>query len=142
MAKVLIKQRTGLILTFLVCALSPFGTARSQSPDGGLLISRSSSEGWQIRLIAGTEARRFNGVVESTVSFSSVTATKLETTDAARLSAPNVLSATFEVWPGRSDGVNFSVAADAQLCLRDTGSTGSALHLGDRPGHASPNNVR
>jgi hypothetical protein len=131
-------KRTVLMFLILMTTLSPFTAARSQALDNGLLISHTSSDSWQIRMIAGAEARHFSGVVESSVPFDSMSAVKLESADDATLSSTNLLSATFEVWPGGSDGVDFSVSADAQLCLRDTGSSGVQIYLGDSLADAVP----
>lgn len=131
-------NRLCMIAAVLLFTLSPFVTARSQQANASLLISRTSSEQWQIQIIAGTEPRRFNGVLESSAAFASVSPFNTESADSASLSSPTVLSANFEVWPGGSDGMRFAVPADAKLCLRDTGSSGIQAFLGVSLQDATP----
>src|SRR5215210_5926768 len=126
----MVVRRTGFTLFLLVSALSPFMTAHGEEAASGLLISRTSSERWEIRAVGGAAGQSFSGVVEASVPFRSVNGVSLEQGDAAGLSSPNLLSATFEIGSGDSDGVNFSVPGNAELCLRDTGSTGVKFYRG------------
>jgi hypothetical protein len=128
----------GRLTLLLVLALSPLAMAASTRPDSGMLISRTSTESWQIRLVADTQAQQFSGVLESSVAFSSVSAVNLEQSDIASLSSADTLGMTLSVLPGRMDGVNFSVSADAKLCLRDTGSVGVQIYLGTSVDDAVP----
>jgi hypothetical protein len=114
-------------LLLLATVLSPVAHA---APDGGLLITRATSETWQIRLIAGTQMKQFDGVVDSSVAFSSITSVQLESSDSARLSTSNQLGLKLNVWPGRTDGTNFRVSSGTKLCLRDTGSSGVKIYMG------------
>ena len=115
----------------LASALSPLAMAQSTPPDSGLLITRINSEQWEIRLIAGGSAQQFSGVMESNMPISGVVGVKLENPDSAKLLSPNSLGTSLASWPGGFDGVNFSVSADAKLCLRDTGGSGVHIYLGD-----------
>jgi hypothetical protein len=114
-------------LLLLAAAFAPVAHA---APDGGLLITRATSETWQIRLIAGTQMKQFDGVFDSSVAFSSVTPVQLESSDSARLSTPNQLSLKLNVWPSRTDGTNFRVSSGTKLCLRDTGSSNVKVYMG------------
>ena len=118
-------------LLLMACALAPFSMMASAAPDGGLLITRSNSQQWQLRLIAGSTAGQFNGIVESDLPFSAVNGVRLAAPDSVQLQSPTVLGATLASRPGSVDGVNFSVDANARLCLRDTGSSGVRIYRGD-----------
>jgi hypothetical protein len=133
-----IMKLSGLMLLTLSSVLPPFALAQSLPPDGGLLITRVNSEQWQIRLIAGTTHQQFSGVVESDVPITAVLSTRLESGDSAKLLTPTSLGAIFAVWPGGTDGVNFSASADAKLCLRDTGSSSVHMYLGNGLADAVP----
>lgn len=111
--------------------LAPFAMAQSVPPDSGLLITRVNSEQWQIRLISATTVQQFSGVMESDLPITAVQSVKLESPDSAKLLSPTSLGATFAAWPGGVDGVNFTVGTGAKLCLRDTGSSGVQIYLGD-----------
>lgn len=132
------KFHAGILL--LATSLSPFAAAVAAPPTSGLLISRPSSSAWQLRLIAGDEARQFSGIVDSSAAFGAVTPYKLEKVDSATLVASTSLGANFSVWPGGTDGVDFSVVSTAKLCLRDTGSSGVQWYLGDSLATAVPVN--
>jgi hypothetical protein len=108
-------------------AFSPVAHA---APDGGLLITRASSETWQIRLIAGTQMKQFSGVIDSSMAFKTLSPVRLESSDVARLTTSNQLSVTLNAYPGWADGVNFTVSSATKLCLRDTGSSGVKIYRG------------
>ena len=133
----LMKHR-GLTVLMLMAALSPFVAAHGQQPDNGLLISHTSSVGWQIRMIAGANAQQFSGVVESNLPFDTTSVKKLESADRALLTSSTTLSTTLFVLPGGTDGVDFSAPADAKLCLRDTGGSGVKIYVGDSLADAVP----
>ena len=122
---------SGLMFLILSSVLAPVVMAQSAAPDSGLLITRVNSEQWQIRLIAGTSAQQFSGVMESNLPISAVGSVKLASVASAKLLTPTSLGATLAASPGGVDGVNFSVSADAKLCLRDAGSSGVHIYLGD-----------
>jgi hypothetical protein len=124
---------SGLMFLALSCLLVPCAMAQSPPPDSGLLITRVNSEQWQIRLIAGTASQQFSGVVESNLPI-----TRLGSTDSAKLLTSTSLGAIFSVSPGGFDGVNFSASADAKLCLRDAGSSGVHMYLGNSLADAVP----
>ena len=127
-----------LLLSALACLLGPFAQAASTVPTSGLLITRVNSQQWEVRLIAGSDMRQFSGVFEANMPFTNVTAVKLENRDAAKMLTATSLGTTLTVSPGGLDGVNFTVSGDAQLCLRDTGSSGVQLYLGDSLDGAIP----
>jgi hypothetical protein len=120
-----------LLLSTLACLTAPFAQAASTVPTSGLLITRVNSQQWEIRLVGGATAEQFSGTFESDLPFSSVTGVKLENPDSAKLLTATTLGTTLAVRPGGTDGVNFTVSADAKLCLRDAGSSGVQLYLGD-----------
>src|SRR5580765_33863 len=123
------KFLTRLIVT-LGFVLIPFQTAQAAVPPSGLLITHVSSQQWQLRLITSTAVERFSGVVDSDLPITGVRGYRLESIDAAKLLTTTSLSATFAVWPGGIDGVNFTASSGAKLCLRDTGSSGVQMYLG------------
>ena len=121
-----------LIVFTLSSILAPFVIAQAATaPTSGLLITHVNSQQWQIRLISGTDQQRFSGVMESDNPITNVQGYALESGDVAQLLTPNSLGATFATWPGGTDGVDFTVGAGAKLCLRDTGSSGVQMYLGD-----------
>ena len=133
-----IKSR--LLLPFLLLATlaAPLASAATTAPDNGLLISRTTSQTWQVRLVSGTQPQQFSGVVDSSIAFTSATSVQLEGADAATLTLPNQLSLTLATWKGGSDAANFTVSGDADLCLRDTGSSGVKIYLGTTLADAIP----
>src|SRR5450432_770973 len=129
---------SGLVFLALSSLLLPFATAQNLPPDSGLLITRVNSEQWQIRLVAGTTSQQFSGVVESDLPITAVVSTRLGSTDSAKLLTSTSLGAIFTVRPGGVDGVNFSASANAKLCLRDAGSSGVQMYLGNSLADAVP----
>ncbi len=128
----------GLMLLAFGSLLQPFAMAERLPPDGGLLITRVNSEQWQIRLIAGTASRQFSGIVESDLPIKPALSTSADSIASARLITPTALGAKFAVSPGGIDGVKFSANVDAKLCLRDTGSSGVKMYLGENLADAVP----
>jgi len=129
--------RLALILAASLTA--PWAMAQTTPPTSGVLITRTNSEQWELRLISGSsEGEQFSGVIESDLPFATVTDVALEGGDSARLLTPTSIGATLSTRPGGIDGVNFSVSADAKLCIRDTGSSGVQLYLGDSLDNAIP----
>jgi hypothetical protein len=123
----------------LATVSSPFVMAASTTPDGGVLITRLNNQQWQIRLIGGSSAERFSGVVDSSIPFSKVSAVNATNVDSAKLMTSSSLGTTLNVQAGGVDGVDFSVSPDSALCLRDTGSTsGVHIYLGDSLDDAIP----
>ena len=128
-----------LMFLSLATVSSPFVMAASTTPDGGVLITRLNNQQWQIRLIGGSSAERFSGVVDSSIPFSKVSAVNATNVDSAKLMTSTSLGTTLNVQAGGVDGVDFSVSADSALCLRDTGSTsGVHIYLGDSLDDAIP----
>ncbi len=117
---------------FLIVAsvVAPFAMAAGTPPTSGLLITHINNQQWQIQLISGTAMQSFSGVLESDKAISGVQGVNLEGNDVAKLLTANSLGANLATWPGRSDGVNFTLSTGAKLCLRDTGSTGVKMYLG------------
>jgi hypothetical protein len=130
---------SSLLFLSLATLLSPFAMAASTTPDGGVLITRLNNQQWQIRLIGGSSAERFSGVVDSSIPFSKVSAVNAANVDGAKLMTSTSLGTTLNVQPGGVDGVDFSVSPDSALCLRDTGSSsGVHIYLGDSLDDAIP----
>jgi len=120
-----------LMVLILGFALAPLAMAAGTAPTSGLLITHLNSQQWQVQLFSGSTAQRFSGVMDSNMQITGVQTVRLESKDSAKLLTPTSLGATFAAWPGGSDGVSFTVSAGATLCLRDTGSTGVKMYLGD-----------
>lgn len=121
---------SGLLFLVAGCLLAPFVMAQSAATDRGVLITRINSEQWQIRLIAGTTAEHFSGVVSSNLPITAVRGVNLSSTDSARLLTASSLGAILTAAPGSVDGVTFSASAGAKLCLRDAGSSGVGIYMG------------
>lgn len=115
----------------LASVLSPLTIAASTTPDSGLLITRVNNQQWQIRLIAGDSAQRFSGVLESSLPFERAVSATSTSAESAKLLSANSLGTTLNVAAGGTDGVDFSVSPDAKLCLRDTGSSGVHIYMGN-----------
>ena len=121
-----------LILAAAAIVAAPLTIAATTPPDTGLLITRTNSQQWEIRLMStGSQGEQFSGVIESDLPFTAVSRMKLEATDSAKLTTPTTLAVNLAIRPGGLDGVNFSVSANAKLCIRDTGGAGVQLFLGD-----------
>lgn len=120
-----------LLLAAAACAVAPWVMAQNAAPTSGVLITRVNSEQWEIRLIGGATAGQFSATIESNMPISNVSGVRLENRDSAKLLSPNTLGTTLAVSAGETDGVNFTVSGDAQLCLRDTGSSGVQFYMGD-----------
>ncbi len=122
----------------LAALSSPFAMAAGTNPDGGVLITRLNNQQWEIHLIGGSSAERFSAVIDSNMPFSRVAAANLNATDSAKLSTSTSLATNLNVGAGGTDSVSFSVSADSALCLRDTGSSGVHIYLGDSLDDAIP----
>ncbi len=127
-----------LMVLSLATVASPFVMAASTPPDSGVLITRLNNQQWQIRLIGGSSAERFSGVVDSNMPFSKVGGVNAASADSAKLMTSTSLGTTLNVQAGGVDGVDFSVSPDSALCLRDTGSSGVHIYLGDSLDDAIP----
>ena len=114
----------------LSAGIASFAGAQSVPPASGLLITQVNSQQWRIRMTSATSISRFSGVLESDMPITGVQSFQLENGDSAKLATANSLGATFAVWPGGTDGVDFTLSAGAKLCLRDTGSSGVPIYLG------------
>ena len=123
------------IVAMLLTSLAMAGSVPSQS---ALLITRLNSQQWQLRLIQGRDGQRFNGVIESSTPFASVSGLQPQVSDNVKLWSPTTLGANLSSGPGGADRLDFSVSNDAQLCLRDTGSSGIQMYRGDRLQGAIP----
>ena len=113
-----------------VTVAASLAASGSAPPDSGLLITRVNAQQWQLRLIAGSSAQQFSGVLESSMPFVSVHPVQLESTDSATLSSPTTLSMTFASWPGGLDGVDVTATSDARLCLRVSANSSAHIYLG------------
>ena len=138
-AKSKLMNPSRLALSLVACVAAPWTMAQSAPPSSGLLITRTNSEQWEIRLISGSsQGEQFSGVIESDLPFTAMTGVALEGNDSAKLLTPTSLATTLSTRPGGPGGVNFSVSADAKLCIRDTGSSGVQLYLGEALDSAVP----
>ncbi len=117
---------------------SSFTMAASTTPDSGLLITHLNNQQWQIRLIGGSSAQQFSGVIDSSLPFMTATGVTGLSANSAKLMTASSLGTTLAVQPGGTDGANFSVSPDSALCLRDTGSSGVHIYIGDSLNDAIP----
>ncbi len=118
--------------------LAPFAMATGVPPTGGLLITHVNSQQWQVRLISGSTMQRFSGTLDSDLAITDLQPVMLESSDSAKMVTATSVGATFAAWPGHSDGINFTTGTNSKLCLRDTGSSGLKMFLGDTPDDALP----
>jgi hypothetical protein len=109
-------------------ALAP--TVNAATTNGSVLITRLSTEKWQVQMTGGAQFARLSGVIESSVPYYNLTRISLESTDTARLATSNQIALTLNVAPGGSDVLTFTVPGTATLCLRDTGSTNTKIYRG------------
>ena len=127
------------LTALLVASLFLASLALADSaPQAALLITRLSSQQWQLRLIGGGSGERYSGVVESSAPFMAVNGSAPRNFANAKLWSPASLGATLTPGTDGSDRVSFEVGSDSQLCLRDTGSSGIRVYLGDRLQDAIP----
>jgi hypothetical protein len=119
-------------------ALASLAVADSGPRPAALLITHLNNQQWQLRLIGGSGAERFSGMVDSSTPYLSVNGAAPRDFANAKLWSATSLGANLTAGPGGSDRVSFSVRPDAQLCLRDTGSTGVHLYVGARLQGAVP----
>ena len=133
-----------MVRILLIVATATDSLASSAgAPRNGLLITHVNSRQWQLRLIAGSAAQQFSGMVESSTPNTAVSSVgvQLESADSAKLLSPTTLSTTLGAWPGGFDGVDFSVSADTKLCLRNSGRSAVQIYLGDRLANVVPVNA-
>jgi hypothetical protein len=123
------------VLALLVTSLASAASAPSES---ALLITQLNSQQWQLRLIRGGSGQRFNGVIESSTPFAAVSGLKSRGSDNVKLWSPSTLGANLSSGPGGVDRLNFTVSDEAQLCLRDTGSSGIKMYRGEQLQGAIP----
>jgi hypothetical protein len=109
-------------------ALAP--TVNAATTTGSVLITRLSTEKWQVQMTGGTQFARLSSVIESSVPYYNLTRVSLESTDTARLATSTQLALTLNVAPGGTDALTFTVPGTATLCLRDTGSTNTKIYRG------------
>ena len=127
-----------LIMSLAAMLVTSLSMAASGSSQSALLITQLNSQQWQLRLIQGGDGRRFNGVIESSTPFASVSGLQPHGSDSVKLWSPTTLGANLTSGPGGVDHLDFSVTNDAQLCLRDTGSSDIQMYRGDRLQGAIP----
>ena len=129
---------SALIILALGVVVAPCAMAQNTPPNGGLLITQLSGNQWQVRLLSGTSRQQFSGVMQSSQAITGVQAVQLEPHDSATLTTPTTLTATFATWPGGMDGVNFTLAAGATLCVRNSGNPTVNMYFGATLADAVP----
>ncbi len=99
--------------------------------DTGLLVWRTSSGNFKARLLSGTSSpQEFKGVFQATQAFSSFSRKSIETKDTVVLTQPDTLKTELKVWPSSYDGVDFTLAGSAGICLRSTSGAQVTVRLG------------
>lgn len=119
----------------LAAGLAPAAYAAT---NGSVLITRLTTEKWQVTAYGGTPAAQFSGVIEASVPYYNLTRVSLESNDVSRLATATQVALTLNVYNAGSDTVTFTVPATATLCLRDTGSTNVKLYRGTQLSTATP----
>jgi len=122
---------SGMLLLAMATIFSPFVVAANAPPTKGLLITRTSSEQWEVRLIAGGQAEQFSFQIDSDMPYSATSRVGANGTTSASLGSSKSIDAALSADAGSVDGVNFSVSPDAKLCIRDEGNSGVNIYLGD-----------
>ncbi len=118
-------------MTLLLAIFATSLALSAEAPaDGALLITHLDNHQWQLRLLQAGSGERFSGVVDSTTPFTAVSAPAPQDAAGVKLWSPSSLGATLSAAPAGTDRVRFFVSDDAQLCLRDTGSTGVRMYVG------------
>ncbi len=123
------------VVASLITSLAVTASTRS---DSALLITQLNSQQWQLRLIQAGDGQRFNGVIESSTPFASVTGPQARGADSVKLWSPTRLGANLSSGPDGLDRLDFTASPDAQLCLRDTGSSGIQMYRGEQLRGAIP----
>lgn len=109
--------------------LAPLGA--HAAPDSGLLITRISGTKWQVRLIAGPTAPQvFSGTFSASNGVNSTYPQKLEPGDVVQVTPEKNLLIAFDAAVNSFDGTFFWTPQTSQICLRDTGGTGTRVYLG------------
>ena len=127
-----------LVASMFAALVTSLGIAASAPEQGALLITQLNSQQWQLRLIHGGTGQRFNGVIESSLPFAAVSALQPRGAERVKLWSPTTLGADLTSGPGGVDQLQFYARPDAQLCLRDTGSSGIRMYRGEQLQGAIP----
>ncbi len=114
----------------LASTITPVVHAATTTTTGSMLVTRLTTEKWQVQLTGGTQPSRLSAVIQSSVPFYTLTAVALEPEDAARLATSTQVALSLNAYSGGADAVTFTVPANATLCLRDTGSTNVKMYRG------------
>ena len=129
----IISMKLSRSMTVIVASLvTSLAMAAGAPSDGALLITQLNSQQWQLRLVQGGSGQRFNGVIESSAPFAAVSALQPRGSDSVKLWSPSSLGANLSSGAGGVDRLNFTVSDEAQLCLRDTGSSGIQMYRGEQ----------
>jgi hypothetical protein len=123
---------SGLTALIVASLFASIAIADRGPQQAALLITHIDSQQWQLRLVGGSNGDRFSGVVESNAPFLSVNGAAPHDSASAKLWTSTALGATLTPGSTGADRMSFTVASDAQLCLRDSGSSGVRMYLGDR----------
>ena len=123
-----------LVLAVAACAVAPLAMAQSAVPASGVLITHVNSQKWEVRVISGNQADRFSGVFESNQPIFAVSGINAQGKTSTNLLASKSLGTTLSA----GESTSFSVGTDASLCLRDTGSSGVQIYMGDSMVDAIP----
>jgi hypothetical protein len=118
-----------LATLLFVSAFAPTVQAATTT-NGSVLITRLSTEKWQVTVTGGSQRAQLSSVIESSVPYYNLTRVQLESDDTARLATSKQVALALNVYPGGVDTVTFTLPASATLCLRDTGSTNVKTYRG------------
>lgn len=130
---------SGLLFSWVHAAVVDGTPAYSKQTDTGLYVWRTSSGDWQTRLVSGgADKQVFVGTFEASQSISVIKQISIESDDIVAPAGTDSLLTGLIVNQGGIDGLVLSLAVGSDLCLRDTGNTGTVVYLGKDAVVATP----
>jgi hypothetical protein len=125
------KRIRGLAAALVAAVALSSSPAHAAGTDQGLLITQVTGSKWQVRLIAGAKGPlRFSGTFTATSGVNSFSKIRLEAGDVVRITPDRSLEVSFDAAAGTFDGAYFWTPQTSQICLRDTGGTGTRVYVG------------
>ena len=131
-------KRLNFIIMLAACLLAPVSQAATVDgdpgfnlgSDTGVYVWRDSSGVWQLRLVSARIRQEFSGTFTSSQSITQVSNVLLEGHDNVSLTSNNTLTVDLFVYKKGLDGVSFTTAQNANLCLRDSSGARRTVYLG------------
>lgn len=102
----------------------------SKAGDGGLYVWRTWDGQWRVRLVGGNSGHSFTGSIWATKPIWSVTRVSYEHDDILTRPSSQALRFTMNVVGKGVDGIDFTLPADAGICLWGSSTAGRPVFLG------------